>query len=160
MWPFVRIEKFPTWFSFTPESHKMKLILPLMGHPVQMVNTEWRREREKGPNAFDFFCTHENSGQPSIAKGGGYQPSLFSDSREIFSREMNLNFYYMQGPFFNREVGTEWQQEIDNIKQQEIIKPSISRLLEIFNWPFLKRGRKFPWNSFVNVACWPNQALA
>lgn len=66
---------------------------------------------------------------------------------------MNLNFYYMQGPFFNREVGTERQQEIDNIKQQEIIKTSISRLLEIFNWPFLKRGRKFPWNSFVNVAC-------
>lgn len=25
----------------------MKLILPLMGHPVQMVNTERRRERER-----------------------------------------------------------------------------------------------------------------
>lgn len=59
----------------------------------------------------------------------------------------------MQAPFFNGEVGTEWQQEIDNIKQQEIIKTSISRLLEIFNWPLLKRGRKFPRNSFVNVAC-------
>lgn len=122
----------------------MKLILPLMGHPVQMVNTERRRERERRDlTRLISFVPMKIVASLALQKGVDTNLHYF----------LVLNFYYMQGPFFNREVGTEWQQEIDNIKQQEIIKTSISRLLEIFNWPFLKRGRKFPWNSFVNVAC-------
>lgn len=61
----------------------MKLILPLMGHPVQMVNTERRREREKDLTRLISFVPMKIVASLALQKGV----------------DTNLHYFLIQGRF-------------------------------------------------------------